>query len=151
MADLFRLGQMAGGKAKVHNPTGAAAKAITSRCECFGHSARSQLWRSQSDHTPLKNVDFNWQVKMLNNSCDLRDQIWNPVTLHGIIQCDLHVQIPTWQGRVFLQENSSNQVVVSPTDFKKQFNTKMVIFIRTFFALQTKIQGLPHLVLCNDR
>lgn len=75
MADLFRLGQMAGGKAKVHNPTGAAAKAITSRCECFGHSARSQLWRSQSDHTPLKNVDFNWQVKMLNNSCDLRDQI----------------------------------------------------------------------------
>lgn len=75
MADLFRLGQMAGGKAKVHNPTGAAAKAITSRCECFAHSARSQLWGSQSDHTSLKNVHFKWQVKMLNNSCDPREQI----------------------------------------------------------------------------
>lgn len=150
MADLFRLGQVAGGKAKVHNPTGAAAKAITSRWECFVHSARSQLWGSQSDHTSLKNGDFDWQVKMLTKSCDPREKIWNPVTLHEIIQCDLHVQIPTWQGRVFLKEDYSSQTVVSPTDFKKQFNATMVIFIRTFLVLQTKIQGLSHLVLCND-
>lgn len=141
MADLFRLGQEAGGKAKVHNPTGAAAKAITSRCECFAHSARSQLWGSLSDHTSLKNVDFNWQVKMLNNSCDPREQIWNPVTLHEIIECDLHVQIPSWQRRVFLQKNFPIRLQSPPLFLKSSSALQWSFLLESFLPCKLKFKA----------
>lgn len=98
---------------------------------------RPALGLSEWPTHPRKKVDFNCKVKMLNNSCDTGEQIWNPVTLHEIIQHDLHVQISSWQGKVLLQENISSQVVVSLTDFNKHFNAPMVIFIRNFFVLQT--------------
>lgn len=64
---------MAGVKAKVHNPAGAAAKAITSRRMLLAVWTRRQLWGPQSSlHIP---EDFNQQVKMLNDSCDPREQI----------------------------------------------------------------------------
>lgn len=79
---------------------------------------------------------------MLNDSCDPREQIWNPVTLHEVIQRDLHVQIPSWQGKVLLQnkkKNISHQLLVSLTGFNEQFNTVMVIFMIFFWLWNSLI------------
>lgn len=132
MAALFRLGQVAGAKAKVQYPTGATAKAITSRREPETSSGAFRVTYTSLRKSRFQLAGQNAEQFLQSQRASLKScyLAWNNTAWLTCANTTLAVKSSP-PGKY------CNRVVVSLTDFNKHFNAPMLVFIRNFFVLQT--------------